>query len=143
MCANAARGGHLHILKWLRQKGYSWDASTCLHAAVSGYIEILKWAIENECPINKKCVDQIKQSISDKIIIRQREPDMPHLLDNKNNSKDDSKNDSECEEVDNSSEIDMDYDCDDDRDDKTDENIYDEILQWLSSQYCDNTLKNQ
>jgi hypothetical protein len=49
-CAFAARGGHLHILKWLRTKGCCWDRFTCLDAAENGHFEVLQWAKTDGCP---------------------------------------------------------------------------------------------
>ena len=30
---NAARGGHLEVLKWARENGCDWNISTCSYAA--------------------------------------------------------------------------------------------------------------
>ena len=49
-CANAAGGGHLDVLKWARENGCPWDKWTCAFAAEGGNLEILKWARENGCP---------------------------------------------------------------------------------------------
>jgi hypothetical protein len=49
-CANAAFGGHLELLKWARQDGCPWDSGTCAQAALGGHLEVLKWARENGCP---------------------------------------------------------------------------------------------
>ena len=35
---NAALGGHLHVLKWLRKKGCPWDKRTCSEAARGGHL---------------------------------------------------------------------------------------------------------
>jgi hypothetical protein len=32
-CTNAAEGGHLEVLKWLRENGCPWDEKTCGYAA--------------------------------------------------------------------------------------------------------------
>jgi hypothetical protein len=48
-CAHAARGGHIHILKWLRDNNCPWDRWTCAYAAGGGYLDILKWAHKNGC----------------------------------------------------------------------------------------------
>lgn len=52
ICANAARGGNLHILKWLREQGCPWDWQTCAQAARGGHLEVLTWARSNGCPWN-------------------------------------------------------------------------------------------
>jgi len=51
-CEYAAKGGHLRVLKWLRENGCPWDESTCEKAAEGGHLEVLKWARENGCPWN-------------------------------------------------------------------------------------------
>ena len=43
ICANAARGGHLEVLKWLLTNGFVWDAATCMCAAEGGHLDMLKW----------------------------------------------------------------------------------------------------
>lgn len=48
--ANAAYGGHLGVLKWLRQQSCPWDESTCIGAATTGGLEALKWARAHGCP---------------------------------------------------------------------------------------------
>ena len=35
LCPAAAKGGHLEVLKWLRENGCPWDEETCRYAAVS------------------------------------------------------------------------------------------------------------
>jgi len=46
-CADAARGGHLDVLKWARENGAPWNEQTCANAAAGGYLEVLKWAREH------------------------------------------------------------------------------------------------
>lgn len=43
LCDNAASGGHLDTLKWLRANGYRWCSTTCSYAAANGHLEVLKW----------------------------------------------------------------------------------------------------
>ena len=51
LCEDAARGGHLEMLKWARENGCPWDELTCAAiAAYGGHLEVLKWARENDCP---------------------------------------------------------------------------------------------
>ena len=38
-CKNAAKGGHLEVLKWARENGCPWDEETCTNAASKGYVE--------------------------------------------------------------------------------------------------------
>jgi hypothetical protein len=47
-CSDAARNGHLDVLKWARANGCPWDEWTCAYA--TRYFHILKWARENGCP---------------------------------------------------------------------------------------------
>ena len=45
-CVEAARGGHLEVLKYVMEKGYYWDINViCFNAAEQGHIEILKWLV--------------------------------------------------------------------------------------------------
>nr|UMO78922.1 hypothetical protein [Pandoravirus belohorizontensis] len=50
MCASAARGGHLDLLKWLRgpEVRCRWDARTTAAAAAGGHVDVLAWAL-TEC----------------------------------------------------------------------------------------------
>ena len=41
----AARGGHFHILKWLRAQGFDWSALACYGAAQGGHLEVLRWFV--------------------------------------------------------------------------------------------------
>lgn len=50
----AAEGGHLHVLKWAREKGFQWDTRTCAAAARGGHLEVIKWALENGCIYSRK-----------------------------------------------------------------------------------------
>ena len=49
----AAGGGHLAVLKWLRERNCSWDASTCRAATVGGHLAVLRWAREHGCEWNE------------------------------------------------------------------------------------------
>jgi len=49
-CRAAARGGHLEVLRRLRDCGYGWDKTTCTYAAASGCLEVLEWAHSQGCP---------------------------------------------------------------------------------------------
>lgn len=51
-CEMAASGGHLEMLKWLRQQGCGWGEQTCTMAAARGHLEVLKWTRSNGCPWN-------------------------------------------------------------------------------------------
>jgi hypothetical protein len=44
--SEVARRGHLHVLKWIREWGCSWDAWTCAKAAEGGHFDLLQWARE-------------------------------------------------------------------------------------------------
>ena len=48
-CELAAGGGQLEVLRWLREHGYPWGASTC-DAASRGHLDVLKWLREQGCP---------------------------------------------------------------------------------------------
>ena len=53
-CSRAARGGHLEVLKWARENGCSWNEETCANAVEDGHLEVLKWARENGCPWDER-----------------------------------------------------------------------------------------
>ena len=42
-CAKAARGGHLHVLKWLRSEGCPWGVEVSCGAARGGHLDLIKW----------------------------------------------------------------------------------------------------
>lgn len=50
VCASAAAGGQLNVIRWLREIGCSWTANTCTLAAYHGHINVLRYAHENGCP---------------------------------------------------------------------------------------------
>ena len=56
VCEEAARGGHLEALKFLRglDPPCPWDEKTCEEAAKGGHLEVLKWARSEDppCPWN-------------------------------------------------------------------------------------------
>ena len=45
----AAAVGSFSLMKWLREKGVPWDATTCCEAAKQGNLEMLEWLRENRC----------------------------------------------------------------------------------------------
>jgi len=48
-CENAARNGHLEILKYLREEAKApWDSSTAVCAAQSGHLHILEYLVERK-----------------------------------------------------------------------------------------------
>ena len=51
--SGAAKGGHFELLKWLRQEDCPWDKYTVRNAAKNGHLNILKWALENGCSEGK------------------------------------------------------------------------------------------
>ena len=50
VCCCAAAGGHLKVLQWAREHGCEWDALTCAYAAMDGNLRMLRWAHEHGCP---------------------------------------------------------------------------------------------
>ena len=46
----AAEGGHLEVLKWLREHDCVWDARTVEQATAAGHGDVLQWALDNGCP---------------------------------------------------------------------------------------------
>lgn len=53
-CSSAAKGGHLHVLQFLRSQHVNakWNGKTPMKAAERGHLEVLRWAIENRCPVD-------------------------------------------------------------------------------------------
>ena len=48
--ADAAGGGNLELVQWMRGGGCPWDVVTCYYAIDYGHVEVLRWARENGCP---------------------------------------------------------------------------------------------
>ena len=51
--ACAAARGQLKVLQWLRAQGCPWDWRTCANAAGGGDLKVLQWAREQGCPWNR------------------------------------------------------------------------------------------
>ena len=54
VCNEAARGGHLEVLRWARSQGCPWDGRAPRAAAEGGHLEVLKWLIKKRCPCSKR-----------------------------------------------------------------------------------------
>ena len=54
-CKNAADGGHLEVLQYLRsgETPCNWDNATCIRAAKRGHLRVLHWALANGCPCDR------------------------------------------------------------------------------------------
>lgn len=50
VCASAASGGHLALLKYCWAHRCPWNEYTCELAAEGGHLEVLKWARSKGCP---------------------------------------------------------------------------------------------
>ena len=46
----AAKGGHLEVVQWLRQNGCPWSIWACTFSARGGHLEVLKWARDQDPP---------------------------------------------------------------------------------------------
>jgi hypothetical protein len=68
-CAEAAKGGHLRLLKWLRSKGCPWNEQTATNAALAGHYHVLSWALRNGAPFDAKAV---KGAVLDEKIAEKR-----------------------------------------------------------------------
>ena len=55
-CKNAARGGHLDVLKYAHENGCPWDAMMCLKAASGGHLDVLEYLREHSCPWDRGSV---------------------------------------------------------------------------------------
>jgi len=49
ICAKAAQGGHLDILKYLHENGCPWDNKTCENAMQYNHMDVLEYAVLNGC----------------------------------------------------------------------------------------------
>jgi hypothetical protein len=66
-CAEAAKGGHLRLLKWLRSKGCPWNEQTATNAALEGHLHVLSWALMNGAPSDAKAVrDALTKGLDEK-----------------------------------------------------------------------------
>jgi ankyrin repeat protein len=63
VCMFAARFGHLDVLQWLRKHNYTWDDSVAIESAYGGHLEVLQWAIANGCSYNKKDLYNYKKDV--------------------------------------------------------------------------------
>ena len=60
-CEGAARGGHIHVLKYLKSEGVPFDEEICWDAAWGGHLAVLKWLVDEGCPWNiKECYECAK-----------------------------------------------------------------------------------
>ena len=58
--AAAAAGGHLGVLRWLREQGYPWDEQVVANAAAGGHLHVIAWAREHGCPWDETaCVSAV------------------------------------------------------------------------------------
>ena len=53
-CAAAAQEGHVHVLEYLRTNGCPWDSHVCKWAAYGDQLDTLKWLREHGCPWNEE-----------------------------------------------------------------------------------------
>ncbi len=51
-CASAARGGHVAVLQWLRAHDAPWNEFACARAARDGHLAVLQWLRANGAPWN-------------------------------------------------------------------------------------------
>lgn len=54
--SEAARGGHLEVIKWMKQEGCPWGTSTFREAAGFGNIELMTWIRDNGCIFDESSV---------------------------------------------------------------------------------------
>ena len=58
--AAAAAGGHLGVLRWLREQGCPWDEQVVANAAARGHLHVIAWAREQGCPWDETaCVSAV------------------------------------------------------------------------------------
>lgn len=54
--SKAAYRGHLECLRYLHEKGYSWNEEATDHAAFFGHLECLRYLHEEGCPCNERTI---------------------------------------------------------------------------------------
>ena len=62
VCANAASAGHLHVLQWLRQNGCPWSDMTTAWAEVNRHHELKQWALDNGCDYSSELVIRLRMA---------------------------------------------------------------------------------
>jgi len=55
-CAAAASEGHVHVLEYLRTNGCPWDSNACAYAASEDQLDTLKWLREHGCPWDEETI---------------------------------------------------------------------------------------
>jgi len=58
VCAAAAGGGHLELLKQLRACGFPWNSDTCAEAIEGGHLAVLQYARAEHCPWSSVALNQ-------------------------------------------------------------------------------------
>ena len=61
-CACAAQEGHVHVLEYLRTNGCPWDSHACMWAASGDQLDTLKWLREHGCPWNEDTMDSAAEA---------------------------------------------------------------------------------
>jgi hypothetical protein len=61
-CSNAAKYGHLKLLKWLHEQGCPWNSNTFQFAAYFGNLEMLEWLYQMKCPWGTMTFSQAAES---------------------------------------------------------------------------------
>lgn len=63
-CSEAAAGGHLLVLQWLKAQGVPWDAHTTIRAAQGGHLAVLQWTQQQQqppCPLDMRALEMARQ----------------------------------------------------------------------------------
>jgi hypothetical protein len=63
VAVKAARGSHLEVLEWLRDKTGAWTAAVCESAASAGHVHVLEWLRSRKPPCpwgGGSCIDAAK-----------------------------------------------------------------------------------
>ncbi|KAJ1626006.1 hypothetical protein T492DRAFT_879172 [Pavlovales sp. CCMP2436] len=53
-CSEAARRGHLEVLRYAHEHGCRWSLGTCSQAAAGGFLAVLRYAHEQGCPWDRR-----------------------------------------------------------------------------------------
>ena len=59
LSANAAETGNLEVLKWCKQNGFLLSSDICEYAAINKHYEIVRWGMLNFCTISLNTINNI------------------------------------------------------------------------------------
>ncbi len=73
----SSKKGHLEILKWLKEENYKCDDCAFAYAAQNGHMEILQWMKEQRCPWDERACHYAAEAGQLEVLKWLREQDCP------------------------------------------------------------------